>query len=527
MSISTALLFSRAVSLMGQQQSALASLQEKVATGKELVRPSDSPDLAVNVSRIKASIDEMDAYKNSLNAVNDRLTIEESYIGGSKDVLIKMKQLTLQGSNGSLFGRDREVIALEIDELVAEMKNLANGTDANGNFLFGGSRVATMPYAEDSEGVIRYQGDNFRPNIDYTANRRSPIGRNGLDVFKPVLSGNHVPPIPGVYEVSTTGTFEPGDAYTVIIDGAAFQYEVVPGDDQEKVFARLAFAINEAVGAGEISSLQAESVNGSLQITATDGIARQISAGATNTTPAIDDLQAELSTDSETNRISMQLGGSMEPGDQVRLTIGARSFTYDIRGDEGGVSPTTPENVLAEFKDSLEASGLFTQSMEFSVSDAEPPALVMQPLRDNVGLVNVEAIDRTAINDQGIEVSLIAEPRPALPERVEFFEALQEISEVLRNGTQDQIQGKLDHLDQMLEIVTLSLADIGAEMNSIDIEIGINEDLKLQLESTLSSHEDLDYASAITELQAKMMSLEAAQSSFAKISQLSVFDYLR
>ena len=50
MTISTTLLFSRAVNLMGQQQSDLAALQEKVATGKELVRPSDSPDLAVNIS---------------------------------------------------------------------------------------------------------------------------------------------------------------------------------------------------------------------------------------------------------------------------------------------------------------------------------------------------------------------------------------------------------------------------------------------------------------------------------------------
>ena len=75
--------------------------------------------------------------------------------------------------------------------------------------------------------------------------------------------------------------------------------------------------------------------------------------------------------------------------------------------------------------------------------------------------------------------------------------------------------------------MTLSRADLGAERGSIQDEISINEDLKLQLEATLSGQEDLDYASAITELQAKMMSLEAAQSSFAKISQLSVFDYLR
>ena len=101
------------------------------------------------------------------------------------------------------------------------------------------------------------------------------------------------------------------------------------------------------------------------------------------------------------------------------------------------------------------------------------------------------------------------EPRRALPERVEFFQSLQEVSQLLRNGTQDQIQGKLDHLDQMLDIVTLSLADIGSEMGSIEAEISINEDLKLQLETTLSSQEDLDFTTAITELQAKMMSLEA------------------
>ena len=55
MTISTSLLFSRAVNLMTQQQSELAKLQEKVSLGKELVRPSDSPDLAVNVARIKST----------------------------------------------------------------------------------------------------------------------------------------------------------------------------------------------------------------------------------------------------------------------------------------------------------------------------------------------------------------------------------------------------------------------------------------------------------------------------------------
>ena len=71
------------------------------------------------------------------------------------------------------------------------------------------------------------------------------------------------------------------------------------------------------------------------------------------------------------------------------------------------------------------------------------------------------------------------------------------------------------------------MADIGSEMSSIEDELDINASLKLELETTLSGQEDLDFTTAITELQAKMMSLEAAQASFAKISQLSIFDYIR
>jgi flagellin-like hook-associated protein FlgL len=217
----------------------------------------------------------------------------------------------------------------------------------------------------------------------------------------------------------------------------------------------------------------------------------------------------------------------MERGDAISLSIGARSMTYHVTGDEGSLSPTTPEAVLSALKEAAESSGLFSQSVSFELTATEPAELQIQPLRENIGVVSFNAIERTNINDQTLNITMVQKPTPPLPERIEFFEALQEVSSLLRTGTQDQVQAKLDHLDQMIDISTLSLADIGAEMNSINNELSVNDDIKLQLEATLAGKEDLDYASAITELQAKMMSLEAAQSSFAKISQLSLFDYIR
>jgi flagellar hook-associated protein 3 FlgL len=61
----------------------------------------------------------------------------------------------------------------------------------------------------------------------------------------------------------------------------------------------------------------------------------------------------------------------------------------------------------------------------------------------------------------------------------------------------------------------------------VDQQTMILEDTALNLKSTLSSIEDLDYASAITKMNQQMMSLEAAQASFGKVSQLNLFNYIK
>ena len=48
-----------------------------------------------------------------------------------------------------------------------------------------------------------------------------------------------------------------------------------------------------------------------------------------------------------------------------------------------------------------------------------------------------------------------------------------------------------------------------------------------KVKSTLSEIEDLDYASAVTRMNKEMMALEAAMGSFAKISGMTLFDYIR
>jgi flagellar hook-associated protein 3 FlgL len=81
-------------------------------------------------------------------------------------------------------------------------------------------------------------------------------------------------------------------------------------------------------------------------------------------------------------------------------------------------------------------------------------------------------------------------------------------------------------LDDLMQGVSLARANIGTNLNVVDQQSSVIEDTTLNLKTTLSSIEDLDYASAITKMNQQMMSLEAAQSSFAKVSQLNLFNFI-
>ena len=50
--------------------------------------------------------------------------------------------------------------------------------------------------------------------------------------------------------------------------------------------------------------------------------------------------------------------------------------------------------------------------------------------------------------------------------------------------------------------------------------------LQIIYQNLLSEAQDLDYSKAITQLSSDMLALEAAQSTFAKVTQLTLFNFI-
>ena len=69
-------------------------------------------------------------------------------------------------------------------------------------------------------------------------------------------------------------------------------------------------------------------------------------------------------------------------------------------------------------------------------------------------------------------------------------------------------------------------ASIGARLNAIESQENANEDYLVQLATTLSNTQDLDYAEAISRLEQEQIGLQASQQTFTKIQGLSLFNFL-
>jgi len=89
------------------------------------------------------------------------------------------------------------------------------------------------------------------------------------------------------------------------------------------------------------------------------------------------------------------------------------------------------------------------------------------------------------------------------------------------------LQQVMAGLDQALNSVLTTRATIGGRLREIDALQATGESLGLQYKNTLSKIQDTDYIQAVTDLNKQQLALQASQQSFARVSQLSLFDYLR
>jgi flagellar hook-associated protein 3 FlgL len=142
----------------------------------------------------------------------------------------------------------------------------------------------------------------------------------------------------------------------------------------------------------------------------------------------------------------------------------------------------------------------------------------------------------------GIQFTLSGQPavgdsftvRPAGTESL--FRTVDELISSLQSGAATpekaarlatSVNKALAQLDRGINHVIDLRTEIGARLGVLDSAASLRDDLNEQMTRSVSGLKDLDYAEAISRLNQQMVGLQAAQASYTRIGQLSLFDYLR
>lgn len=164
--IATASQYDRTIAQLGMRQTDLARQQERMSTGKQVLKASDDPVAATlnEASRNRAS--RLDADLRALNASRTSLQQAESGLAESGELMIKAKELLVAAGNGSYTDAERADIASQLQGLREQLLAVANRTDSAGRTLYGGLGGNSVPfvdvYSPSGNGVV-FQGLRGQP----------------------------------------------------------------------------------------------------------------------------------------------------------------------------------------------------------------------------------------------------------------------------------------------------------------------------------------------------------------------------
>ena len=189
MRISTVGFQNDAVAQMQALESAIAKTQSELSTGLQIQNAADNPTGMAQVNELNVELSASQQYVTNGNAASANMKLEEQALTQATTVLQSAQDLAVQANNSSLSAAERQNIAAQLQQQLQELVGIANSTDSNGNYLFGGYASSAQPFAQ-AGNAVSYVGADAVNQIQISANQRISAGDTGASVFMNNPAGN-------------------------------------------------------------------------------------------------------------------------------------------------------------------------------------------------------------------------------------------------------------------------------------------------------------------------------------------------
>ena len=183
MQVSTKLFNQQQVGQFGKLNTNIADIQERISTGKNILRASDDPVAAANLSVAKEQSLLLSQFQRNIDSAETRLNMTDHTLQEGVNVLVRLSELSTMARNGALNAEGHMAITTEMKQLKEVLLGLANTTDAHGVGIFSGYNAVSRPFEMEVDGSVTYLGNRGQNNLQISENMTVATNIDGGSAF--------------------------------------------------------------------------------------------------------------------------------------------------------------------------------------------------------------------------------------------------------------------------------------------------------------------------------------------------------
>ncbi len=185
--VSSSMFGDNLINITNRNSNRMIELQSKISSGKKNRLPRDNPVEVSHLILYRRAIFEINQYEKNVDDGIARLKFTDSALGEATDILQRIRELGVQGANGTYTKEDRKKIAEEINELFEELVNIAN-KKYKGKAIFAGNDTLENPF-KVLKSYNKYAGKEIIEKVEYYGD----IGKQNREISQGDIVSINVP----------------------------------------------------------------------------------------------------------------------------------------------------------------------------------------------------------------------------------------------------------------------------------------------------------------------------------------------
>ncbi|WP_062237765.1 flagellar hook-associated protein FlgL [Fictibacillus sp. FJAT-27399] len=160
----------------------MGGYQDQLSTGKKITRPSQDPVVAMKGMSYRTNLTEVEQFKRNFGEAYNWVENTDAALDKATSALQRIRELTVQASNGTYEENQKAVIGQEIKQLKEYLVTIAN-TQVAGKYIFNGNDTTNAPVTLTNGEVTQVSTNNNEVKIELTKGIQLGVNVKGSEIF--------------------------------------------------------------------------------------------------------------------------------------------------------------------------------------------------------------------------------------------------------------------------------------------------------------------------------------------------------